>query len=407
MINVSARSVQVAPPTPASSSFLYGLVCLSLLMGLSIGYSRVITTLYAVKLDASGWMLAAVAVSQSVGMLVLATSAGRWVDIYGVRVVFVLGSAWGMAICLLTPLVPTFPALLLFTAAASLAMPPRFVSINTIFMSRLHELGRQRAGWFRAAHVIGMTFLGAVLATALFPRQGPVFAFWGAAVIFASNIVVFLLGIGRKGQPEARRGQAGGRTSLPQLFKSMPARRVAGWEFLIQSLNAYFAFYIVIIVVRYLHLPERTAGFAVAAQGLAFVFTLVTAGSLVVRHPRASRGLGGLVVVGALIGLATSHAATEVCAFASVLGCGLGLLQIINLTAFAALGETIGFSQAASINALAGPSGGVFGGLLGGLLEHWVAPQALFLAFLPLFMLLALTRQDKPATAGGGAEESR
>jgi hypothetical protein len=63
------------------------------------------------------------------------------------------------------------------------------------------------------------------------------------------------------------------------------------------------------------------------------------------------------VVVGALIGLATSHAATEVCAFASVLGCGLGLLQIINLTAFAALGETIGFSQAASINALAGLSG--------------------------------------------------
>jgi hypothetical protein len=282
---------------------------------------------------------------------------------------------------------------------ASLAMPPRFVSVNTIFMSRLHELGQQRAGWFRAAHVIGMTFLGAVLATVLFPLHGPVFAFWGAAAIFASNIVVFMLGIGRRGQPAAKPRQAGQRLSLVQLFNSAPARRTAGWEFSIQSLNAYFAFYVVIIVVRYLHLPERTAGFVVAVQGLAFVLTLVTAGPFVIQHPQASRRLGALLVAAGLVGLAASNEAVELCAVAAVLGCGLGLLQIINLTAFAALGETIGFSQAASINALAGPSGGVFGGLIGGLLEPWVAPQTLFLAFIPLFVVLSLTRQHTPPSA--------
>jgi hypothetical protein len=74
-------------------------------------------------------------------------------------------------------------------------------------------------------------------------------------------------------------------------------------------------------------------------------------------------------------------------------------LSIINLTEFALLGEKIGFSQAASINALAGPSGGVFGGLLGGLLEHWVAPQHLFLAFIPLFVLLVLTRPAEQGTS--------
>src|SRR4030095_9408706 len=96
--------------TSAARGFLHVLIARSLLMGLSIGYSRVITTLYAVKMDASGWMLAAVAVSQSIGMLALAPSAGRWVDLHGARVVFVLGSAWALVICLLTPLVPTFPA---------------------------------------------------------------------------------------------------------------------------------------------------------------------------------------------------------------------------------------------------------------------------------------------------------
>jgi hypothetical protein len=149
------------------------------------------------------------------------------------------------------------------------------------------------------------------------------------------------------------------------------------------------------IVLRYLHLPERTAGFAVAAQGLAFVFTLVTAGPLMILHPRAGPTLGGCLVVAALVGLATSRAAAEIYLYALVLGCGLGLLQIINLTDFALLGETIGFSQAASINALAGPCGGVFGGLLGGLVEHWIAPQPLFLAFIPLFAFLALARPGK------------
>ncbi|MFM9925687.1 MFS transporter [Variovorax sp. H27-G14] len=397
---MTTQGDNLAGASLSTRSFLNGLVCLSLLMGLSIGYSRVVTTLYAVKMDASGWMLAALAMSQSVGMLVLATSAGRWVDVYGVRVVFVVGSAWAMLMCLLTPLVPTFWALLLFSAAASLAMPPRFVSINTIFMSRLRELGKQRAGWFRAAHVVGMTFLGAVLATTLFPLHGPVFAFWGAAAIFALNIAVFLLGIGHGRQPELKRGKAGERGTLAQLFKAMPARRVAIWEFSIQSLNAYFAFYIVIIVLRYLHLPERTAGFVVATQGLAFVLTLVTAGRLVVGRPRASRILGGLLVVSALIGLAVSRATAETCIFAAVLGSGLGLLQIINLTEFAILGETIGFSQAATINALAGPCGGLFGGLLGGLLEHWIAPQSLFLAFIPLFILLILIRPGKKTTLG-------
>ena len=372
--------------------FLWGLIGLSVLMGLSIGYSRVITTLYAVQMQAHGWMLAAVALSQSIGMLVLAASAGRWVSTHGPRPVFVLGSAWGVLVCLLIPLVPTFPALLLLTAAASLAMPPRFVSINTIFMSRLQELGKQRAGWFRAAHVIGMTFLGAVLATTLFPLYGPLPAFWGAAVIFGVNIVVFLVGIGRGAQAHAHSRGGRAQASLLRLFRLPLARRVALWEFSIQSLNAYFAFYIVIIVLRYLHLPERAAGFAVAAQGMAFVATLVAAGKLVMRRPQASRRIGGAMVLGALLGLAMSGSANGIYVCAAMLGCGLGLLQIINLTEFALLGETIGFSQAASINALSGPGGGVFGGLLGGLLESWIAPQPVFLAFIPLFVLLGFAQ---------------
>jgi len=370
-----------------TSGFLCGLVSLSLLMGLSIGFSRVITTLYAIKLDAYGGMLAAVALSQSIGMLVLGASAGQWVVRYGVRPVFILGTAWGSLVYLVTPLVPNLFALLLFSAAASLAMPPRFVSINTIFMSRLHEIGKQRAGWFRAAHVIGMSFMGAILATALFPLYGALIALWIASAIFALNVVVFLLGIGKKGHAASKTAEKQFRGSL---FADGFAKRVAFWEFAIQSLGAYYTFYIVVVVLRYLHLSEAVAGYAVAFQGVAFVLTLICGGQLVLKYRKLAPVCGVASVLAALLGLVSSEGQLLLFAAAIFLGVGLGLLQIINLTQFAQLGEKIGFSRAASINALSGPSGGVFGGLLGGILEAWISPQHLFLTFVPLIVVLAL-----------------
>lgn len=384
----------IAPAADASAAsdhaFLRSLVSLSLLMGLSIGYTRVITTLYAVQLNAHGWMLALIAVAQGIGMLALAAPAARWVSDHGVRRVFLVASCWALLVSLLTPLMGSYAALVAFTALGSLAMPLRFIAINTVFLSRLSQLGEQRAGWFRASHVIGMTFLGALLGTTLFPIGGALFAYVVAAGIFGLNIIAFVAGIGRGPVPPRKASQQA--MPLWQMLCLAPVRRAACWEFSIQALNAYFIFYIVIIVLRYLQLPAQSAGFAVAAQGTAFVLTLVSAGRMAVRQPGATRMLGGLAVMVALVLLARAGTTGAVLVASAALGCGLGLLQILNLGAFARLGQRIGFSQSASINALSGPSGGIFGGLLGGLLEPFIAPQPLFLAFVPVIAILAFTR---------------
>ncbi|HRL20626.1 MAG TPA: hypothetical protein PLG97_08525 [Alcaligenes sp.] len=368
--------------------FWLSLLSLALLMGLSIGFTRVITALYAVELGAYGWQLAIVAFAQSIGMLLLARTAARWVDTTGPNKVFTAGSLWGLGICLTTPLFPSVAALALLTAMGSLAMPPRFVSINTIFMSQLETLGKQKAGWFRAAHIIGMTFMGALLATFVFPRVGAAYAFPLAAFIFVLNIAVFHVGIGRHPLPLRSHTAPTTPTNNVSLTRIPLVRKVALWEFAIQTLNAYFIFYIVIIVLRYLHLPETVAGIAVATQGCVFVGTLVCAGKCVVSHPMGSRRTGLALTALALLSLPVADTPSTIYLSAAGLGMGLGLLQIINLTDFADLGRSIGFSQAASINALAGPGGGILGGLLGGLLEPWIAPQTLFLFFLPPVLAL-------------------
>jgi MFS family permease len=371
----------------STRKFLAGLICLSLLMGLSIGFSRVATTLYALELDAHGWNLAAVAFAQSIGMLVLGFSAGKWVSEYGTRPVFIFGTLWGALIYLATPLVPNLWALLVFSAAASLAMPLRFVSINTVFMSRLDDIGQQRAGWFRASHIIGMSFLGAVFATTLFPISGALPVFWIAAAIFLLNILTLLLAFSPEDLGRAKITKS---SSASAMISDSAARKVAFWEFIIQSLNAYYAFYIVVIVVRYLQLPAETAGFAVAIQGVSFVSTLITFGSFALRHRRSSPVIGASLVMVSLVMLALSEHQSAIFGAAALLGFGLGLLQIINLTQFARLGARIGYHRAASINALSGPSGGIVGGALGGIFESWMSPQTTFCIFLPLFLILIL-----------------
>ena len=383
--------------------FLAALVVLSLFMGLSIGYSRVATTLYALQLDAHGWKLAAVAFTQSIGMLVLGASAGGWVSRYGARPVFIFGTLWGIVIYLATPLIPNLWALLIFSAMASLAMPLRFVAVNTVFMSRLNEIGQQRAGWFRAAHVIGMSFLGAVLATNVFSVSGPLTLFWLAAAIFLMNIAVLLFAFSPEDWMVAGSNK---QSAVPQKIWSTSAKQIAFREFTIQSLNAYYAFYIVVIFVRYLHSSPKAAGLAVAIQGLVFVATLIVSGSFVLKYVKSSPIIGAILVIISVTILALSEHRLMLFSAGGLLGLGLGILQAMNLMQFARLGARIGYSQAASINALSGPSGGVVGGALGGVFEYWMSPQMVFFIFIPLFLILAFWREERVAVCSFNLAET-
>lgn len=80
----------------------------------------------------------------------------------------------------------------------------------------------------------------------------------------------------------------------------------------------------------------------------------------------------------------------------AMLGLGLGLLQIHNLTQFSRVGARLGHGRVAGFSALAGPAGSLVGGLLGGTLGQWIGLQMVFLVFVPLFLSLALLSRRHP-----------
>ena len=355
------------------NAFLIRFASLSLFMGISVGLAKFTTTLYALELGAQGWLLAAMAGAQSVGIVFTSLPVGFWVERFGPARLFVAGS-WAMGVLyVLIPALPHAFFLLALTALISFLMPLRFVSLNTVFMQALERLGQGRAGWQRGAHMSGMFLLGPVLAAALIPLLGHAGSYWLIGAMFFATAVLAAPVLNH--HPQAATGSAARvpmLQSVRALWQQPKVRALAAQECAVQAAHMYYAFYIVVIAVQLLGLPALGAGSLVAVQGASFIAALMVLG-------------GGALAVLALLLLALARQLAWLWVGGALLGVGLGLLQIHTLTQFAQVGARLGRGRVSGLSALAGPSGGLVGGLLGGTLGAVLGLQTVFLLFVPVF----------------------
>nr|WP_315849301.1 MFS transporter [uncultured Rhodoferax sp.] len=383
------------------NAFLLRFALLSLFMGISVGLAKFTTTLYALELGAQGWLLAAMAGAQSVGIVFTSLPVGFWVERFGPARLFVAGS-WAMGVLyVLIPAVPHALYLLLLTALISFLMPLRFVSLNTVFMLALERLGQGRAGWQRGAHMSGMFLLGPVLAAAVIPALGHAGSYWLIGAMFFATALLAAPVLNH--HPQTTTGNAPRMPMLQSvraLWQQPEVRALAAQECAVQAAHMYYAFYIVVIAVQQLGLPALGAGSLVAVQGASFIAALMVLDPVIGRFgTRATVLGGGALAVLALLLLALAQHIAWLWVGGALLGVGLGLLQIHTLTQFAQLGARLGRGRVSGLSALAGPSGGLVGGLLGGTLGAVVGLQTVFLLFVPVFAGVAWLAYRQPARA--------
>lgn len=373
--------------------FLIRFALISLVLGLAVGLGKVTTTLYALHLGAQGWTLGAIAAAQSIGVLAMSLPLGIWVERHGPLKLFIAGSSALVGIYLLLPAWPVVGFLLAMTALTSFFMPFRFITLNTVFIAQLAEIGEARAGWFRGSHMMGMFLIGPVLAAGVVQALGHAGSYRVIAALVLLTIVMAPWVFGPQGGQAAGVDGAAPRgrviDELRLLLRDPRARRLALAESCVQALNMYYAFYIVVIAVQQLGLAPGPAGSLVAVQGAAFVSALFLLGPMVERLGSRALGVGVGTVVTATLLLGLSPHPAGLWLGGGLLGLGLGLLQVHTLTQLARLGQRIGRGRISGLSGLAGPSGGLLGGLMGGLLGPAVGLQLLFLAFVPAFALLA------------------
>lgn len=385
----------------ARHRFLIAFATLSLFMGISVGLAKVTTSLYAVQLGATGWWLGAIAAAQSVGILCTALPMGGWVERFGPRRLFMLGSLLGGMMYLVLPLVPHTAFLLGMTALTGLVMPTRFVSLQMIFMAMLQHIGERNAGWQRAAHMSGMFLLGPLLTAVVIQNVGHAGSFWCVALMFFLTI-----GLSQRvlhhPLPTPAQAPARGGTSTPGtnkvwgIFRHRQARYLGLLEAGIQSLNMYYAFFIVVIAVHQLQIPLTQASSLVAVQGCAFIVGLLGLGAWVERWGTRALGIGVTLVLLATSTLAFGQHLASLWLGGALLGLGLSVLEIRVLSQMSQLGTELGLGRMASLNAVAGPLGAMLGGLVGGSVGHIWGLQHTFLVFVPVFAVLWWLGQQQP-----------
>lgn len=380
---------------PISFKFASSFILLTILAGLGVGVARVLTSLYAVHIQASELQLGLIAAAQSFGLLFMALPVGVLVQRFGSLKIFALGSLLAAVLYSLQLLYSNAWYLLLITALVSFVLPMRFVSIHTVFLSHLKRLGPAKAGWFRGSHMMGFFLIAPALTVFLIEHLNYSGAFIGVAFLFTIAMVFAPICFAQNTatsltvQPKFKFSEVIEPLKLIQQHPHL--RTICSLEFMSNIANNYFGFFIVVIAIQTFHLQESLAVMLLTVQGLVFVGSLFSLGALAEVVGYHKFYVIGLALISfALISLSVAHQSIWLWPSSVSLGLGLGMLHISNFMSFAKVGEQTSMSKISPLLAMVGPAGGLLGGLTGAALGHHIGLQAIFAPIGLAFLLLTI-----------------
>ena len=348
---------------------LHWFMLLAALSGITIGMIKAATPLFALNLGASTAEIGLIAGSQPLGIVLVSIPVGLAVGYFGARRLFIFGSLVGGLIYCFVPFANTPFWLLTATAAASVFMPMRFVSIHSDFFHHLATTGPAQAGWLRGSQLLGAFVIGPVIGGLLVERIDFLGAYWLIGLSFL--LTVFVARFVLSGKAEAhRRRHASGKPLLEQLKVIFTHREIVETSLIELVANAGLLFYTVFIVVFAIGQFQYTQAEAttlMAVQGVSYMAALFLLGGWL---ERLGKGLFYLISFGtailALLILGTAAGSLQLWVGAILLGFGLGLISIANVVRQAAISTELGRGNVAGASNIAGPLGAVAATLGGG-----------------------------------------
>lgn len=388
-----APRLQPNPPDDSEAAARYAphlpaLLSLGLMVGTINGLSRVAMPLFAASRDAQAWQIGIVGGLGYLGVLLMALPMGAWIDRHGSRTMFLRGVAVAALFYLLLPLVNGPWQVIAGAAMLGFVLPFRTVPIQTEFLAMLPHLGPAKAGWNRAAFMLGLSFIGPAVSAAVLSSLGFAALF---LLVAATLLLAFIVGrrvlvrrrgvAGQAGDASLRTRIAGQITLLRQ---DAEVRRTMLIDCLVQMSVAYFVVFAIRMAMFRFGMSLQGAAGLITLQGALYVSALFAGGALVTRWRDDLRYLFAFVMLlaqSALYGWGTGPSALWV--GAALMGAGAGLQGVTSTTRFGELMRRLGRGRIGGLTSLAPTTGGIVGAVLGGVLsQHWGSEAG--------FMLLAL-----------------
>ena len=395
------NSAVLSASTPDSRRFIARFLLLAIVSGATIGMAKLVTTLYALQMGATAAQVGIISSMESLGMALLTLPAGFLIARFGARAVYGIASVGPLLLNLVLPFTGAWYWIALTQLLIGFCIPFRVVSMNSAFLGELQRIGAAKAGWYRAALLVGMGLCGPFAANALSATLGYGWSFalvaasFGAMALFAQTFL--------PDEPAVASGGGGALREIGALLANVEVGESCLVEFVAAAARAAYVAFVVVIALQVLHLSQAEAVQLVMIDGVASVAALLGLGYLVRGVPLAWQYLASVVL--AVAGLALLGVAAGFAGFALggvLLSAGASLIHLINMGQLSR--HPAAKSKISSLFNTASMAGSFGGAMLGSALSAWIGLQHLFLAWIPVVLLLALwcwsRRRGVSAAAG-------
>lgn len=364
----------------STKGFLPQFLSLAVLSGATLGMSKLVTTLYAMELGASSSQIGLIHAAEALGMVLLTLPAGVLIDRLGSGRLYWLASLLPAALHVAILCWSNWLWLLALRLLVGVCVPFRSVAMSTLFLQRLPALGLDKAGWFRAALMAGMLWVGPWAGAGLYQHAGS-----PAMLAVALSFVAMALWGGHLWRQQAPAPSTDEQTCQPRrplaalrgVWRHATVRSCCLAEWLSSTTGSLVATFSLVLCVEQLHWTPTQAVQLITGQGVVTVLFLFGL-SRNVRKLAAPRVYGLALLAGctALCLLGTASTFASLAAAMLLLSAAGASVHLANLGRLSAV--TLDKGGVSGVFSLSQTLGMLCGSLYGGLLAGWLTLRQLF-----------------------------
>lgn len=377
---------------PDRRRLLLGFILVNLATGAAAGVLQMAVPLYALSLNATNTEIGLIKGVNGIGFLLLVIPAGFLVDRFGSKRLYLTGSIGCNLVAIAVSLAAAPGSLIFLMGAYGFFRSLSFIATNAAFFRSLQVMGVERVGWLNGSLTLGFSFVGPLLGGYLAKALNYPSIFHLVALLMPLPILLVMFNYrdSERGRTATTcDGTIGAQIrKFKELLMDRSIYRILLTEGVAGGCSGVFGVFIIVIVVRNLHLAPTVASALLILNGAVFIAAVFLAGPLVRRLASSTLYLASFAASSlGLLGLAFGGSLPVMGLASAILGMGLGLCQVINYSAIGAMKGEKG--KITSLLATAGCTGMTVGPLAAGQLAEHFGNQLIFAFFVPLFLLLS------------------
>jgi MFS family permease len=359
--------------------------------GIAVGMVNFILPLFALSLNATTTEIGLIKGMMGVGDILIVLPAGFLIDHFGSKKMYTLACLTGAGMILIIATAGSPYILLWIMVFYGISRSLRTTSLNASFFRNMNTIGIKKGGWFKGAMTIGAAFIGPLIGGIAILCLG-----FSGYFIFASAFLLVPLFIlyYRSGSDNLSPAsfQTSGISGSLVYYRKLLENRLLVSATLTECMNTAFfmtfSTFITVLIVKDFGLSPGIAAILISIRGAAQILVVFFCGRLLYgNHNRMYMLSYGMTILGLLL-FGTSGSIAVLAVAAVLIGAFSGLMTTLTFTNVGSIEGERG--KIAGIFAIGTSIGAIFGPVYGGFIGDAFTVQDIFLAFIPLFAVMAV-----------------